>query len=128
MIEMEIGDIRRKLRALSKKYSLEIIASLFKGSKKYVSQLAEELGAPYTTILQRVAELERAGLINCSETLHPLSRRPIKEAEIVNFQILLNPLSVQQIVAKEWGGAGFKVWVGQKKEDVATISNGKDIE
>jgi len=106
--EMSTGDIHRKLRVLSKKYSLEIISALFKGGKKYVSQLGDELSMPYATIQQRIDELEMAGLIKSTETLHPLSKRPIKEVEIINFQIILSPRIISQIIAEQGNGRQSK--------------------
>lgn len=106
---MEIEQIRKVLKALSKKYSMEIITSLFKEGKKYVAQLAEELGVSYSTVQQRINELEKAGLVNCTNKLHPIFRRPIKEVEIRSFKIVLSPLDIQQMVAGERVGEGFKV-------------------
>ncbi|MFB0543368.1 MAG: winged helix-turn-helix transcriptional regulator [Candidatus Bathyarchaeia archaeon] len=97
---------------------MEIITSLFKDGKKYVAQLGEELGISYSTAQQRINELEKAGLVNCTNKLHPVFRRPIKEVEIRNFRIVLSPLNIQQIIARERVEEGFKVWTGQKKEDV----------
>jgi predicted transcriptional regulator len=111
-------DVRRKLKVLSKKYSLEILSALFKGGKKYVSQLGEELGIPYTTIQQRVNELESVGLIKSSETLHLVSRRPIKEVELNSFQIVVSPRTIPQILAGEQGDDGFRIGMGLKKEEV----------
>lgn len=109
---MEIENIRRMLKALSKKHSLEIITSLFNGGKKYIAQLGKELGVPYSTVQQRINELEEVGIINCSDIIHPVFRRPIKEAEVRNFQIVLSPRTIQQIVARERVEEGFKVWMG----------------
>jgi len=79
---------------------MEILSALFKRGKKYVSQLGEELDLPYTTVQQRVNELEAAGLVKCSEMLHPISRRPIKEIDIINFQIILSPRIMSQMIAE----------------------------
>ncbi|RJS88426.1 ArsR family transcriptional regulator [Candidatus Bathyarchaeota archaeon] len=117
---MSAEDVRRKLRALSKKHSLEIVATLFKGGKKYASQLSKELGLPYTTVQQRINELEAAGLVRCTSTLHPLSRRPIREVEALNFQILLSPRSIQQLVEGGSVKGGFRVWTGRKREMAET--------
>jgi len=98
---MLVEDVHRRLRVLSKRHSMEILSVLFIGGKKYVSQLGEELGLPYATIQQRINELEGAGLVKCSESLHPLSKRPIKEVEVINFQMILSPRIISQIVTEE---------------------------
>jgi predicted transcriptional regulator len=120
-------DVRRKLKVLSKKYSLEILCALFKGGKKYVSQLGEELGIPYTTIQQRVNELESVGLIKSSETLHLVSRRPIKEVELSSFQIVISPRTIPQILAGEQGDEGFRIGMGLKKEEVRKPSRRRGV-
>jgi|GEM_PF-2615101 len=114
---MYAEDVRRKLRVLSKKYTMEILSSLFKGGKKYVSQLGDELGIPYATVQQRINELEMAGFVKSSETLHLVSRRPIKEVELSNFQIVISPRTIPQLVAGEPSEEGFRIGVGRKKED-----------
>jgi predicted transcriptional regulator len=114
---MSNEDVRRKLKVLSKKNSMEILSALFKGGKKYISQLGNELSIPYTTIQQRVNELEAVGLVKCSETLHFVSRRPIKEVELINFQIIISPRTIPQMLTGGQGDEGFKIGMERKKED-----------
>ena len=109
--------LRRKLRTLSKKYSMEIISTLFRGDKKYVSQLSKELYMPYATVQQRVNELENMGLVKCFKTLDLTSRRPIKEVELINFQIILSPRTISQMVTSEQSNDSFKIGVGRRKEE-----------
>jgi len=96
--EMSTEKVRRACKVLRKKYSIEIIAALFERDGKYITQLSEERGIPYTTIEQRINELEAAGLVKCSETLHAVMKRPIKEVKLRNFRIVLSPRTIHQII------------------------------
>lgn len=90
--------LRVQLGVLSKRHSMEIIGALL-GRPRYISQIAAEIGIPYTTAQQRVAELERAGLIEVAHVVDEASKRAVKEARLVNFRIELSPRIIRQLVA-----------------------------
>ena len=92
--------IRDQLRVLSKRHSMEIIGALLEGAR-YISQIAVEMGIPYTTAQQRVAELERAGLIEIVDRVDEASKRAVREARLVNFRIELSPRIIRQLVTGE---------------------------
>lgn len=89
--------LRYQLKVLSKRHSMEIIEALIDGPR-YISQIAAEMGIPYTTAQQRVTELERAGLIKVVDEVDEASKRAIREARLVNFRIELSPRIIQQLV------------------------------
>lgn len=89
--------LRDQLRVLSKRHSMEIIGALLDGPR-YISQIAEEMGVPYTTAQQRVAALKRAGLIEVANKVDEASKRAVREARLVNFRIELSPRIIRQLV------------------------------
>ena len=89
-----------QLKVLSKRHSLELIRLLFE-DQKYVSQISEETGIPYTTVQQRVAELERAGIVEVKAGVDEASKRAIKLVRLVNFRIELTPRVIQKLVTGE---------------------------
>lgn len=95
-----MDDIRGQLRALSKRHSLEMISILLDGPK-HISQISDELGIPYTTAQQRVAELERVGLLNVIPDVDEASMRAIKRVHLVNFRVELTPRTIRNIVSIE---------------------------
>ena len=92
--------IRDQLKALSKRHSLELICLLFE-KKKYISQLSEETGIPYTTVQQRVAELERAGVVEIEADVDEASKRAIKRVRLLNFRIELTPRVIKNLATGE---------------------------
>jgi len=68
---------------------------------KHISQLSDVLGIPYTTAQQRVAELEREGLLNVIPDIDDASKRAIKRVHLANFRVELTPRTIRNIVIKE---------------------------
>jgi len=95
-----VEQLRDQLRVLSKRHSMEIIGALLDGPR-YISQIAAEMGIPYTTAQQRVAELERASLIEVADRVDEASKRAVREARLVNFRIELSPRIIRQLVTGE---------------------------
>jgi len=89
--------LREQLRVLSKRHSMEIIGVLLDGPM-YISQIAAEMGIPYTTAQQRVAELERANIIEVAAGVDEASKRAVRKARLVNFRIELSPRIIRQLV------------------------------
>jgi len=100
-------ELRYQLKVLSKRHSMEIIGELLDGPK-YISQIAVEMGIPYTTAQQRVTELERAGLIEVVDEVDEASKRAVREARLVNFRMELSPRIIQKLVTGE-GRKEFRV-------------------
>ena len=95
-------NIRIQLKALSKRHSLELIRLLFE-DQKYVSQISEETGIPYTTVQQRVAELERAGIVEVEAGVDEASKRAIKLVRLVEHIILRKmPIMSIVVITKVW--------------------------
>ena len=90
--------IRGQLRVLSKRHAMEIIGALLDGPR-YISRLAAEMGVPYTTVQQRVAELERAGLVSVNDGVDETSKRAVREVRLVNFRIEVSPRIIRQLIA-----------------------------
>lgn len=92
--------LREQLKVLSKRHSMEIIGALLE-RPRYISQIAAEMGIPYTTAQQRVTELERVGLIEVVNWVDEASKRAIREARLLNFRIELSPRIIHQLVTGE---------------------------
>lgn len=58
------------------------------------------MNLPFTTILQRINELERAGLIKVIEQVDENSKRPVKKVWIINFRIDLSPSVIHQLMTE----------------------------
>ena len=89
--------VREQLKILSKRHSLQIISMLL-GGPRNITQISEELGAPYTTTQQRVDELEWADLVEVEPSIDEASKRAVRLVRLVNFRIELSPRSIQAIV------------------------------
>ena len=83
-----------------------MISTLLDGPK-HISQLSNDLGIPYTTAQQRVAELEREGLLNVIPGVDDASKRAIKRVHLANFRVELTPRTILNIVHKEQGAGTF---------------------
>lgn len=88
--------VRRKLKVLGKRYSMEIIALLSEGPR-YISQLSEELGAPYATIQNRIGELERVGLVEVVDAVDEASKRAVRLVRGVNFRLEISPRVIREL-------------------------------
>jgi DNA-binding MarR family transcriptional regulator len=82
---------------------MELIRALL-DSPKYISQLSEELGIPYTTAQQRVAELERAALVEIEASVDEASKRAVKRVRLRSFRIDLSPRNIKALVDGEDDG------------------------
>ncbi len=96
--------IRDHLKVLSKRHSLEIVSALLNGPLN-ITQISEELGIPYTTTQQRVAELERVNLVEAEADIDESSKRAVMLVRSVNFRIELSPRSIHTLIK----GGGDKV-------------------
>lgn len=95
--------LKDQLKILSKRHTMELIKALLDGPK-YISQLSEELGMPYTTAQQRVAELERAALVEIEASVDEASKRAIKRVRLRSFRIDLSPRNIKALVDGEDDG------------------------
>jgi len=94
--------LKARMKALTKKYSWEIIADLMSG-KKNLTQVSEDNIIPYATIQKRIAELEAAGLVSMSDELDDRTGRPVKAARVEEVRIEVDPEKILNIVRKERG-------------------------
>ena len=76
---------------------MELIRALLDGPK-YISQLSEEVGMPYTTAQQRVSELERAALVEVEANVDEASKRAVKLVRLRSFRIDLSPRNIKALV------------------------------
>jgi len=90
------------MRALTKKYSWEIIADLRSG-KKNLTQVSENNGIPYATVQKRIAELEAAGLVSVREELDDRSGRPVKVVRVEEVRVEIDADKTLRIVRMERG-------------------------
>jgi len=96
----------RQLKVLSKSHSFEILEKLSEGPA-HISTISESIGIPYTTAWQRVAEMERSGLLEVESGVDERTKRAIKIARIVNFRLELSPEVIKEMVRGE--ASEFKV-------------------
>lgn len=96
----------KQLKVLSKPHSFEIVEKLT-GGPTHISTISEDMGIPYTTAWQRVAEMERAGLVEVESGVDESTRRAIRIARIVNFRLELSPGIIKDMVKGE--ESAFKV-------------------
>ena len=92
--------LKAQLDILSKKHSFEILDKISQ-EPKYISQISREMKLPFTTILQRINELEKAGFIKIIEQVDEASKRPVKKVLIINFKIDLSPSVIHQLMADD---------------------------
>lgn len=94
--------LKARLRILSKKYSWEIIADLMEG-KRNITDIAEHVGVPYTTVQNRVVEMEKLKLITIHDEVSPQSRRPVKMIRVEDFRIEITGAKIRDLVRVERG-------------------------
>jgi len=89
--------LRKQLRVLSKRHSMEVLRSIIEGPK-YISQISEEMGIPFATAQQRVMELERAGLVEVVDRVDEASKRAVRMVRLLNFRVELSPRIISQLM------------------------------
>ena len=90
----------KRLKVLSKPHSFEIVERL-SGGPTHISTISDTMGIPYTTAWQRVAEMERAGLVEVRPGVDEGTGRAIRIARIVNFRLELSPEIIKEMVKGE---------------------------
>jgi len=90
------NDLLRILEALSNPYRLRIIASL-KDRRKYVSELAREIGISRPLLYLHLQRLEGAGLVSGSLELSN-DGKAMKFYELTDFNIPLSPETIAELV------------------------------
>ncbi|MBC8223765.1 hypothetical protein H8E65_04190 [Candidatus Bathyarchaeota archaeon] len=81
--------------------------SILLDGPKHIAQLSNDLGIPYTTAQQRVAELKREKLLNVIPDVDDASNRAIKRVHLTNFRVELTPRTIRNIVSKEQATGTF---------------------
>lgn len=90
------NDLLRILEALSNPYRLRIIASL-KDRRKYVSELAREIGISRPLLYLHLQRLEGADLVSGSLELSN-DGKAMKFYELTDFNIPLSPETIAKLV------------------------------
>jgi DNA-binding HxlR family transcriptional regulator len=94
--------MKARLRVLSKKYTWEIITDLMEG-KKNLTQIAEEGGIPYTTVQNRVVEMEKLKLITIHDEVDRNSKRPVKMIRVEDFRFEVSGAKILELMRLERG-------------------------
>ncbi|MCX6649369.1 MAG: hypothetical protein NTV61_08295 [Candidatus Bathyarchaeota archaeon] len=94
--------LKARLRVLSKKYTWEIIADLMDG-KKNLTQIAIEGSIPYTTVQNRVMEMEKLKLITIHDEVDKHSKRPVKMIRVEDFRLEVTGSKIQELMRLERG-------------------------
>ena len=98
----EMQRIKDQFNVLSKRYSWEIIASIYRGAK-FITQIARENDIPYTTAQHRVTEMERVGLVTLRGGMDDATGRAVKRVRLTNFRIILDPKRVYELMEARKG-------------------------
>jgi predicted transcriptional regulator len=91
------NDLLHILEALSNPYRLRIIA-LLKDRRKYVSELAREIGISRPLLYLHLQRLEGAGLVSGSLELSD-DGKAMKFYELTDFNIQLSPETIAKAVS-----------------------------
>lgn len=90
-------DLLRILSALANPHRLRVLAALT-GERRYVSQLARELGIGRTLLHLHLRRLEEAGLVRGSLELSP-DGKAMKFYEVTPFRVELTPAMITAAAA-----------------------------
>ncbi len=94
--------MKDRLKILSKKYTWEIIAGLMEG-KKNLTKIAEDTGIPYTTVQNRIVEMEKLKLITIQDEIDRHSKRPVKMIRVEDFRLEVSGAKIQELMRLERG-------------------------
>jgi DNA-binding HxlR family transcriptional regulator len=89
--------LKARLRVLSKKYTWEIIADLMDG-KKNLTQIAIEGSIPYTTVQNRIVEMEKLKLITIHDEVDRNSKRPVKMIRVEDFRLEVTGSKIRELM------------------------------
>ena len=81
------------LAALSNPHRLRIVALLQSGGRKYVSQMARELGISRPLLHLHLQKLQDAGLVSSEMEVSP-DGKALNYFEVSNFNVVLSPALV----------------------------------
>jgi DNA-binding HxlR family transcriptional regulator len=94
--------LKARFRVLSKKYTWEIIADLMEG-KKNLTQIASSGDIPYTTVQNRIVEMEKLNLITVHDEVDKRSKRPVKMIRVEDFRLEVTSSKIRELVRIERG-------------------------
>jgi len=94
--------LKARLRVLSKKYTWEIIADLMEG-KKNLTQIAIEGSIPYTTVQNRIVEMEKLKLITIHDEVDRNSKRPVKMIRVEDFRLEVTGSKIRELMRLDRG-------------------------
>lgn len=94
--------LKARLRVLSKKYTWEIIADLMEG-KKNLTQIAIEGSIPYTTVQNRIVEMEKLKLITIHDEIDRNSKRPVKMIRVEDFRLEVTGSKIRELMRLDRG-------------------------
>jgi DNA-binding HxlR family transcriptional regulator len=94
--------LKARLRVLSKKYTWEIIADLMDG-KKNLTQIAIEGSIPYTTVQNRIVEMEKLKLITIHDEVDRNSKRPVKMIRVEDFRLEVTGSKIRELMRLDRG-------------------------
>jgi DNA-binding HxlR family transcriptional regulator len=94
--------LKARLRVLSKKYTWEIIADLMDG-KKNLTQIAIEGSIPYTTVQNRIMEMEKLKLITIHDEIDRNSKRPVKMIRVEDFRLEVTGSKIRELMRLDRG-------------------------
>ena len=89
--------LKARLRILSKKYTWEIIADLMEG-KKNLTQIAIDGNIPYTTVQNRIVEMDKLNLITIHDEVDKNSKRPVKMIRVEDFKVEITGSKIRELI------------------------------
>lgn len=86
-------DLLAKLSALANPHRLRIVGALHQGGRRYVSQLAREIGISRPLLHLHLAKLEEAGLVTSQLELSA-DGKALNYFEAADFALALTPAAI----------------------------------
>lgn len=112
---MPTGDeLALMLGTLANPHRLRVVAVLGR-ERKYVSQLARELGISRALLQVHLRKLEAAGLVSAHMEISS-DGKAMKFYEVTPFEVCLTPESIAAVVPTLTGGADATTRDGDEKE------------
>ena len=86
--------LREICAILGRPHTMEIVANL-RCAEKFLKQITEETGVPYTTVQARIADMEAAGMVITWREPRRGDGKAVKKVRLKPFKQELSPTAIQ---------------------------------
>lgn len=90
-------DLRYVFGVLSKSYSFEIISYCY-NRPRFIKEIIDCFHAPYTTIKDRLNELEEIGVLRMSKRVNPRTGKLSNSYLTVDFEYSIDPRKISLLI------------------------------